>query len=100
MQNQIIQISVVASRPDQSHATADAGAAGVYEVAIPFAETAGLNLADVALESFHNSIAISSPEDFDIQVFDQTTGAQLTPEYGTVEKLFGCKRTNVAALRS
>lgn len=93
MQNRIVQISVVATRPGHSNETADAGVPGLYEVAIPIAESAGLNLADLALESFHNCVAIASPEDFDIQVFDPLTGAQLTPEFGVVEKLFECKRT-------
>jgi hypothetical protein len=90
MQNRIIQIAVVATRAGQSM---DTGVTGLYEVAIPMAESAGLNLADVALESFHNIVAIASPEDFDIQVFDPLAGVELVPEFGIVEKLFECKRT-------
>jgi hypothetical protein len=99
MQNQIIHISVIANRPDQLQEKVDAGVSGEYEVAIPLAEAVGLNLADVALESFHSSIAIASPEDFEIQVFDQATGAELTPVYGAVETLFACKRTDAKPIR-
>lgn len=95
MQNKIIQISAVATRSVQ---LIDAGVPGLYEIAIPIAESAGLNLADVALESFHNTVAVASPEDFEIQVFDQATGDQLTPAFGAVETLFECKKVSGKAL--
>lgn len=98
MQNQIIQISVVATRPGQSNEAVDAGVPGLYEVAIPMTESGGLNLADVALESFHSRVAIASPEDFDIQVFDQATGSQLEPAFGAVETLFECTKVCGKAL--
>lgn len=98
MQNRIIQISVVKARTGQSNGAVDAGVPGLYEVSIPLAETAELNLADVALESFHNTVAIASPEDFEIQVFDQATGDQLTPAFGAVETLFECKKVSGKAL--
>jgi hypothetical protein len=92
MQNRIILISVIAHRLDKLQEKVDAGVSGEYEIVIPLAEGSGYNLPDVALESFHNSIAIASPEDFEIQVFDQATGAELTPEYAVVETLFECKK--------
>lgn len=94
MQDKIIQIAVIATRAGQP---IDAGVPGLYEVSIPMAESDGLNLADVALESFHNTVAIASPENFEILAFDQATGAQLTPGFCAVDRLFDCKRTELSA---
>lgn len=92
MQHQFIQIAVVGTGPGQLLGKTDVDVPGLYEVAIPIGQSADLDLADVALESFHNSVAISSLEDFDIQVFNPATGDQLTPGFGSVEKLFECKK--------
>jgi len=80
-----IQVSAVRHNPSTDEV------AGLYRVLIP-ASIEAHELADIAIESFHREIPVSSPEDYEIAIFDTLSGREIFPSYTEVGKVFGCKK--------
>lgn len=86
--NRAIAINVKALVPTRKLDPEDTAVAGVYQVTVPN-DVRDEQAASIALDAFHESVAISTLDDFDISVFDLETGMSLDEDEDTESYING-----------
>jgi hypothetical protein len=64
---------------------------GLYEVSLKDFG-AGVNIADIAIESFHRAVPVGLLEDFHLFVYLPGTREQCLADGGEVDQVFGCEK--------